>query len=352
MLQNASRGLARCFSSRGTRLKRPETRSLALFWKHYTSFANDADTMKVAPAPKKRSRRLPRPTSPWSAPPKENWTDRSTLSRSLILENIHPDTTRDTVETSLTALSGNTLERMQYWPLKGTAMAVFTSISAAHTCLQKARNRRLWIDTRPIPTGWHPLGPGAPTTSVYIGKFVDMDSFTEERLRADFEPFGRVGSVERLPQKKAAIVNFLQVEDVIHALDGIKLNPDYVGLRISYGKHTKQPSHALYIGFRQGTSTFDETRLREDFAQFGGLEEVRCIPERNCAIIRFDRVRTASWAAERMRADPTYVAAGVEVRQRGILPESARIKVFAKRERREERKRLEQAADKETHDNK
>lgn len=72
--------------------------------------------------------------------------------------------------------------------------------------------------------------------NVYVGNIEDFDTFTEEKIRADFGEYGEIELVNTLKEKNCCFVNFTNIANSIKSIEGMKSNPEYSQFKISYGK--------------------------------------------------------------------------------------------------------------------
>ncbi|KAJ2090217.1 hypothetical protein IW140_002142 [Coemansia sp. RSA 1813] len=150
-------------------------------------------------------------------------------------------------------------------------------------------------------------GDGVPTRSLWVGN-VDP-GLSSQDLISIFGKYGRVESLRLLPDKECAFVNFLRVDDAIHAKEdmhaGARIGNNTV--RVGYGKgeayatgdaQAMQPTRALWIGNIAPAST-PET-LSAAFEPFGAIDSVRVLNHKNCGFVNFVRMEDAVRAKQAM----------------------------------------------------
>lgn len=123
-----------------------------------------------------------------------------------------------TAETIANAVRGGLITQIRYLQDKHIGFVTFADVAAAASFHHSAATQGLMIGSNRIKIGWgKPTGPMQQTLSallkqgasrnVYIGNVADFDTFTEEKLRADFSEFGEIEQINFLTEKKAAFVN-------------------------------------------------------------------------------------------------------------------------------------------------
>ncbi|KAJ2854933.1 hypothetical protein J3B02_002429, partial [Coemansia erecta] len=150
-------------------------------------------------------------------------------------------------------------------------------------------------------------GDGVPTRSLWVGN-VDP-SLSSQDLVAIFGKYGRVESLRLLPDKECAFVNFMRLEDAIHAKKdmyaGARIGNNTV--RVGYGKgesyamgdaQAMQPTRALWIGNIAPTITPDA--LSTVFQAYGTIDSARVLNHKNCGFVNFIRLEDAVRAKQAM----------------------------------------------------
>ncbi|KAF8326821.1 uncharacterized protein EI90DRAFT_3156415 [Cantharellus anzutake] len=165
-------------------------------------------------------------------------------NRTVYLGNIHPETT---TEDLCNTIRGGILHSLRYMQDKHIAFVTFVDAAAAYTFYNVASLQGITLNNRRLKVGWGKssgaLSPAlalsihaGATRNVYVGNIEDYDLFTVEKLKRDFGEYGEIELVNTLKEKNCAFVNFTNITNAIKAIDGIKNKPDYVSLRIAYGK--------------------------------------------------------------------------------------------------------------------
>ncbi|AOA60540.1 RNA-binding protein [Komagataella phaffii CBS 7435] len=187
-------------------------------------------------------------------------------NRTVYLGSLQPDVT---VEEVCNVVRGGILEKVRLIYEKYACFITFIDPIAAAQFFAMSSLHGLIIRNRKVKIGWGkhsgPL-PNALTLAVsngasrnlYIGG-LDLDDNGEvcegepiktengpstskkviecaKKLRADFEVFGEIEQINFFVEKGCAFVNFSNISNAIKAIDGIKYNKDYEGLKINFGK--------------------------------------------------------------------------------------------------------------------
>lgn len=183
-------------------------------------------------------------------------------NRTVYLGNLSEETT---AEELCNAIRGGILQSIRYLSDKHIAFVVsgfffhkalshilsqtFIDPTNALTFYQVASYQGITIHNRRLKIGWGkhsgPLPPqlalavqNGATRNVYVGALTDMDTFNEQKIRADFEIFGHVEQVNSLREKGCTFVNFTNISNAIKAIEAVKNDDEYIkaGIKISYGK--------------------------------------------------------------------------------------------------------------------
>ncbi|KAI0244396.1 hypothetical protein L0F63_003256 [Massospora cicadina] len=130
-------------------------------------------------------------------------------------------------------------------------------------------------------------------------------------------------SVRVVPDKTCAFVTFAGLREAADFLNYCNTTGIYIKSRrvkANWGKPVPL-SHALDSAIRKGASrniffpTLTEgltvERLRADFKDFGELEQVHILPEKNSAFVNFNCLADAIKAFEALNANPFYSALGM-----------------------------------------
>ncbi|KAK9461232.1 uncharacterized protein V1516DRAFT_624344 [Lipomyces oligophaga] len=205
-------------------------------------------------------------------------------NRTVYLGSIHPETT---IEEICNVIRGGLLHQIRYIPEKHICFVTFVDPTAAAQFFAMSNVQGLMIHARRLKIGWGKhSGPlptaialavtGGASRNVYVGN-ID-DSWTAERLRADFSEYGDIELVNTLREKSCAFVNFTNIANAIKAIEGIKQKEDYRNLKINFGKdrcgnaprlmnvggHHNNNNHHHYNNnnsHANGSSTEDETAV-------------------------------------------------------------------------------------------
>jgi len=149
-----------------------------------------------------------------------------------------------------------------------------------------------------------PPGGQEPTRTIWIGN-VNPET-TESELHGAFARFGLVESVKVLPAKSCAFVRFGEIEAAIQAhavMHGAVVRGQQI--RVGWGKPEPSgadagppPCRNLWIG-NVGPEISEEV-LRNHFGQFGVIDRVRLMPQKNCAFINFVSLEAATKSKQHM----------------------------------------------------
>lgn len=173
-----------------------------------------------------------------------NFMDSQIGNRSIYLGNIGSETT---VEELCNNIRGGVLESIKLLPEKKCAFVTFVDPAAALSFFRHSETNPVTIAGRRLRVGWgKTVAPVSPkllqevqqgaSRNVYIGQITDFDTFTQDKLRADFEEFGDIEMINFYKEKHAAYVNFCTIEAAQKAIQAIKDKEDYAPLRIAHGK--------------------------------------------------------------------------------------------------------------------
>ncbi|CAO3574509.1 unnamed protein product [Mortierella alpina] len=164
--------------------------------------------------------------------------------RTVYLGNIDPDTT---CEHLCNAIRGGVLSNIKYQQTRHIAFVTFANPAGATSFFDMvSTGKGLFVKGRKLKVGWgtnaalslpveviQAFRTGA-TRNVYVGGvqgLVDVDS-----LRKDFSEYGEIEQINVFKEKNCAFVNFTDVLSAVKAVEDIQSKPEYIGLRISYGK--------------------------------------------------------------------------------------------------------------------
>ena len=173
----------------------------------------------------------------------------STGNRTVYLGNL-PETIQ--IEVICSSIKEGLVHNLRYLPEKNCIFITFVETSAAQALYQRAAFTGIYLNGSRLKPGWGKSSPihatilsalrrGA-TRNVYIGGI--SAECTVEELKKDFSPFGEMEQVNIVRDKNIAFVNFLSIEQAIKAVEGIKKEPLYASLRVSFGKDRCNPSNS------------------------------------------------------------------------------------------------------------
>lgn len=163
-------------------------------------------------------------------------------NRTVYLGNIHPETT---IEEICNVVRGGLLHHIRYIPDKHICFVTFIDPTSAASFYALSNLQGLMIHNRRLKIGWGKhsgaLPPaialavsGGASRNVYVGNL--DESFTEERLRADFAEYGEIELVNTLREKSCAFVNFTNIANAIKAIEAIRGKDDYRRFKVNFGK--------------------------------------------------------------------------------------------------------------------
>lgn len=130
---------------------------------------------------------------------------------------------------------------------------------------------------------------------------------------------GLVYQIRFMEEKRTAFVTFVDpaaAATVFNFGQSAGLVVKGKRLRVGWGKPTAIPAATLtaiqhgatrniYLGGTENKFTVEQ--LRNDFIEFGDLELISILPEKNCAFINFNNVTSAMKAIKGIRSNPSYV---------------------------------------------
>ncbi|KAG7532258.1 hypothetical protein FFLO_03653 [Filobasidium floriforme] len=153
---------------------------------------------------------------------------------------------------------------------------------------------------------------------IYIG------SIPEEAEASDvFDAIrgGLVAQLRYLKEKHYAFVTFADpnaAASFYQQATGHGLMIHNTKVKISWGRSVSNLSPAVmanitsgatrnvYIGSVDDFEKFNEAKLRQDFGEFGEIEQINFLPPKKAAFVNFCTVSNATKAIERIRANPEY----------------------------------------------
>jgi hypothetical protein len=163
-----------------------------------------------------------------------------------------------------------------------------------------------------------PMVPPSPDhRTIYLGNL--KRSTTVEDL-CNVIRGGALERIRLIPEKRIAFVSFITADS---AADFYRraLHPGLVvkhqRLRPGWGRSRPLPAEVMravsvgasrnvYLGGLDDARVFTVERLRDDFAEYGEIELVNTLPERQCAFVNFTSVAAAVKAVDAIRGKPGY----------------------------------------------
>eukprot|EP01114_Cavostelium_apophysatum_P007198 TRINITY_DN1904_c0_g1_i2.p1 TRINITY_DN1904_c0_g1~~TRINITY_DN1904_c0_g1_i2.p1 ORF type:complete len:763 (-),score=214.92 TRINITY_DN1904_c0_g1_i2:153-2441(-) len=151
-----------------------------------------------------------------------------------------------------------------------------------------------------------PFGGSDPTKSVWVGN-IHPDT-TDADLHAAFGRFGAIESIKLLTQKNCAFVKYADLDAAVSAHTQMQGAPMHgQNLRVGWGKPDPvaqreemgpPPCRNLWLG-NVGVDVTEEI-IRNTFGQFGIIDKVRLLPQKNCAFVNFMSLDAAVRAKQQM----------------------------------------------------
>ena len=163
-------------------------------------------------------------------------------NRTVYLGNIHPETT---IEEICNVVRGGLLHHIRYIPDKHICFVTFIDPTSAASFYALSNLQGLMIHNRRLKIGWGKhsgaLPPaialavsGGASRNVYIGNL--DETWTEERLRQDFQEYGEIELVNTLREKSCAFVNFTNIANAIKAIEAVRGKDEYKRFKVNFGK--------------------------------------------------------------------------------------------------------------------
>ncbi|EPQ55306.1 hypothetical protein GLOTRDRAFT_121493 [Gloeophyllum trabeum ATCC 11539] len=170
----------------------------------------------------------------------------------------------------------------------------------------------------PEAMGMGGMGGQGLNRTVYLGN-IHPETTTEDLCNAIRG--GVLQSIRYMPDKHIAFVTFIDPAAAltffqVASYQGLTLNNRR--LKIGWGKNpgSLPPSLALavhggatrnvYIGNIEDFETFNEEKLKRDFGEYGDIELVNFLKEKNCAFVNFTNIQNAIKAIESIKNKPDY----------------------------------------------
>ncbi|KAF8182736.1 hypothetical protein K438DRAFT_1600447 [Mycena galopus ATCC 62051] len=162
------------------------------------------------------------------------------------------------------------------------------------------------------------LGMAAGNRTVYLGN-IHPETSTEDLCNAIRG--GVLQSIRYMADKHIAFITFIDPAAAftffqVSSYQGLTLNNRR--LKIGWGKNSGPlpPTLALavhagatrnvYIGNVEDFEVFSEERLKADFGEFGDIELVNFLKEKNCAFVNFTNISNAIKAIDAIKNRPEY----------------------------------------------
>lgn len=163
-------------------------------------------------------------------------------NRTVYLGNIHPETT---IEEICNVVRGGLLHHIRYIPDKHICFVTFIDPTSAASFYALSNLQGLMIHNRRLKIGWGKhsgaLPPaialavsGGASRNVYIGNL--DETWSEDRLRQDFQEYGEIELVNTLREKSCAFVNFTNIANAIKAIEAARGKEEYKRFKVNFGK--------------------------------------------------------------------------------------------------------------------
>ncbi|TKA29801.1 hypothetical protein B0A50_03165 [Salinomyces thailandicus] len=163
-------------------------------------------------------------------------------NRTVYLGNIHPETT---IEEICNVVRGGLLHHIRYIPDKHICFVTFIDPTSAASFYALSNLQGLMIHNRRLKIGWGKhsgaLPPaialavsGGASRNVYVGNL--DETWSEERLRQDFQDYGEIELVNTLREKSCAFVNFTNIANAIKAIEAVRGKEEYKRFKVNFGK--------------------------------------------------------------------------------------------------------------------
>ncbi|KAF9344453.1 hypothetical protein BGX26_004349 [Mortierella sp. AD094] len=151
--------------------------------------------------------------------------------------------------------------------------------------------------------------------TVYLGN-ISEDTTCEDLCNAIRG--GILNSIRYLPLKHIAFVSFVDPQAATNffniASQGISVRNRT--LKVGWGQNAHALPHQVIEAVQKGATrnvylgtiddSFTEERLRHDFAEYGEIELVNILREKNCGFVNFTNILSAVKAVEGVRRNPAY----------------------------------------------
>ncbi|CAJ0835946.1 17657_t:CDS:2, partial [Entrophospora sp. SA101] len=164
-------------------------------------------------------------------------------NRTIYLGNLHPETT---CEDLCNVIRGGILQHIRFIPGRHVAFVTFIDPNSASNFMVLARKVGVVVKNRRLKVGWggnpgplpryikHVVNTRRASRNIYIGKLDEQ--VTEEKLRKDFEEYGKTEFINLVKESSCGFVNFMSISSAINAMEHIPRRDDYKNCYINYGK--------------------------------------------------------------------------------------------------------------------
>ncbi|KAG1830189.1 hypothetical protein EV424DRAFT_1470472 [Suillus variegatus] len=216
-------------------------------------------------------------------------------------------------------------DRCAYIPKSQQAAAQAAQAAAAQSLVAQSANlspaagpNHFGSPYSPYPFATDMTGGQSLNRTVYLGN-IHPETTTEDLCNAIRG--GVLQSVRYMQDKHIAFVTFVDPAAAftfyqVASYQGLTLNNRR--LKIGWGKNSGPlpPSLALavhsgatrnvYVGSIEDFELFNEEKLKRDFGEFGDIELVNFLREKNCAFVNFTNISNAIKAIDSIKIKPEY----------------------------------------------
>ncbi|EJD08200.1 uncharacterized protein FOMMEDRAFT_138161 [Fomitiporia mediterranea MF3/22] len=216
-------------------------------------------------------------------------------------------------------------DRCAYIPKSQQAAAQAAQAAAAQSLVAQSAAQLSPLQTSPFspyapfsPEGANALGAASLNRTVYLGN-IHPETTTEDLCNSIRG--GVLQSIRYMQDKHIAFVTFIDPTAAftfyqVASYQGLTLNNRR--LKVGWGKNSGPlaPSLALavhsgatrnvYIGNIEDFDKFNDEKLKRDFGEFGDIELVNFLKEKNCAFVNFTNISNAIKAIDGIKSKPDY----------------------------------------------
>ncbi|ORZ28018.1 hypothetical protein BCR41DRAFT_296814, partial [Lobosporangium transversale] len=151
--------------------------------------------------------------------------------------------------------------------------------------------------------------------TVYLGG-ISEETTTEDLCNAIRG--GILSSIRYLPQKHIAFVTFVDPQAATNFFNVASLGITVRSrpLKVGWGQNAHALPHQVIEAVQRGATrnvylgqlddSFTEEKLRQDFSEFGEIELVNILKEKNCGFVNFTTILSAVQAVEGIRRNSAY----------------------------------------------